>query len=47
MVYLIVDQIEVTSKAQLEEIIAELPEESKTALRSLYHQEEARQLGQQ
>ena len=38
MVYLILNEIEVTSAEQLEQLIVDLPEESKTALRNLFQE---------
>lgn len=39
-IYLIINNIEITSKSHLEEVIADLPEESKIALRNIYDSEE-------
>lgn len=36
MIYLILDGVEVTSREQLEALIADLPEESKMGLRLLF-----------
>lgn len=36
MVYLILNGIEISSKEQLEELIIDLPEESKTGLRLIF-----------
>lgn len=41
MVYLILNGVEVTSRAQLEELILDLPEESKVGLRLIFDQVEA------
>lgn len=41
MVYFILNGVEITSKTQLEELIIDLPEESKIALRLLFEQQEA------
>jgi hypothetical protein len=38
MVYLILNGIEVTSREQLEELILDLPEESKVGLRLIFDQ---------
>lgn len=37
MVYMILDGVEITSAEQLETLIADLPEESKTALRLIFN----------
>jgi hypothetical protein len=36
MVYMILDGVEITSAEQLETLIADLPEESKTSLRLIF-----------
>lgn len=41
MVYLILDGVEVASREQLEELILNLPEESKVSLRLIFDQAEA------
>ena len=38
MVYLILNEVEITSEAQLEQMITDLPEESKIALRNLFQE---------
>ena len=42
MYYIIIDEIEVTSETQLEEIIANLPVESQDALRRFFQEAVAR-----
>lgn len=38
MVYLILNEIEITSAEQLEQLIVDLPEESKMGLRNLFQE---------
>jgi hypothetical protein len=42
MVYIIIDEVEVTSEIKLEEIITDLSDESKIALRGLFQEAVAR-----
>lgn len=46
MVYLVLNSVEVTSKEQLEQLIVDLPEESKAALRALFDAMAAQLKGQ-
>ena len=41
MIYLILNQVEITSRDQLEAMILDLPEESKVGLRMLFDEAEA------